>query len=338
MLKRVVYLFCLISCSICASGQNTGQLTLHAGDTLYLSRDLLPTTIDLSNSGEGMFWDMSRLLSAFVQQTMVRPEPRGGLIISGPDDVDRYLTVSPDGLYIDHLGLPIGASGNRLIVSVEPPVPYIRTLEFGNTWDYTGTITIPAVDDKGEARLSIHIHAEVDGSGELNTPTALYEVLRERRDVHVTPLTGANVSVRDLGLPAGFSTGRLYLFQSPSRAFPVAIVQTDASNQAKQVEYLNQPWAGHVVQQVPHNPDIMVYPNPSFGYVRFDLLNLPPGDYDLEIYNILGMPVRTDHIYVNGTKTIPLDLSRLKKGTYIYRLLDSQKNAIRSKRLVIITP
>jgi hypothetical protein len=115
-------------------------------------------------------------------------------------------------------------------------------------------------------------------------------------------------------------------------------VQTDAMNKAKQVEYVTHPWAGQVIQQLPRKPDIFVYPNPSFGTVRFDLLNLPTGYYDLEIYNILGMLIRTERIFANGVKTLPLGLSRLKKGTYIYRLVDSQKNTIRSKRLVIITP
>ena len=36
--------------------------------------------------------------------------------------------------------------------------------------------------------------------------------------------------------------------------------------------------------------------------------------------------------------TYPLDLSDLKKGTYIYRLVDTYQKTLRSKRLVIITP
>jgi hypothetical protein len=149
---------------------------------------------------------------------------------------------------------------------------------------------------------------------------------------------GAAVNPADLGLPPGFTTGRVFVFQSVAHAMPVAIVQTDAMNRPRQVEYLSHPWAGTVVQQIPRRPEIFVYPNPSFGQVRFDFLNLPSGNYELEIYNILGTKIRTERLFVNGMKTLPLDLSRLKKGTYIYRLVDSQKNTIRSKRLVIITP
>src|SRR5690606_37498397 len=103
----------------------------------------------------------------------------------------------------------------------------------------------------------------------------------------------------DLPLPAGFMPGRSYFFHNNKYPVPVAIVQTDALNQAKQVEYISQPWAGQVVQQVPRQPDIIVYPNPSFGNVRFDLYNLSPGSYELEIYNILGMKLRTEQIYAN---------------------------------------
>jgi hypothetical protein len=309
---------------------------LHIGDTLYLSRDLLPLPVDLAETGEGQYWDMARLLSPFVCQSLVRPDQNGGIIFTGPDDIDRYLTVKKDGLFMTRLGLPDMISGGRTIAVIDPPVPYIKSIRFADTWSYTGTITIPSPQTGCELRFKLTIQAEVEGQGEVNSPTARYDVLRERRDVDITSVKGT--ASEEINWPTGFMPGRAYFFHSSSVPFPVAIVQTDAMNKAKQVEYITHPWAGQVIQQVPRRPDIFVYPNPSFGVVRFDLLNLPTGYYDLEIYNILGMLIRTERVFTNGIKTLALDLSRMKKGTYIYRLVDSQKNTIRSKRLVIITP
>jgi hypothetical protein len=260
------------------------------------------------------------------------------MVFMGADDVERYVSERADGLYLSRLGVP-DASGGRIMVRIEPPMPYAKNNAPGSSWDYTGILSMNIPQSSREVRLALTIHAEVDANGELYSPTMRYDVLRERRDIEVALAPGgAAVNPNDLGLPPGFTSGRIYIFQSATSPVPVATVQTDAMNQAKQVEFLSHPWAGTVVQQIPRRPEVFVYPNPSFGNVRFDFLNLPSGYYDLEIFNILGTKIRTDRFYVNGGKTVPMDLSRLKKGTYIYRLVDSQKNTIRSKRLVIITP
>jgi len=318
------------------SAQIATMPLLHAGDTLYLSRDMLPEKIDLAETGEDLYWEMGRLLAPFVHETLIRPDANGGFVLTGPDDIDRYLILQEDGIYLTRLGLPGGVNKDRVIAMIDPPIPYWKNAQFGDSWTYSGTFTVGPQLTGSEIRYKLGIQSVVDGAGEVNCPTARYGVLRERRDIDFTIIKG--VGPDDLRLPPGFSPGRAYFFLSTAQPFPVAIVQTDGMNRAKQVEYLTHPWAGVVVRQLPQKPDIIVYPNPSFGNVRFDLLNLPSGYYDLEIYNILGMLIRTERVFANGTKTLPLDLTRLKKGTYIYRLVDSQKNTIKSKRLVIITP
>ena len=304
-----------------------------------MSRDLLPSQMDLFDTGRDLFWDMSRLLSAFVQQSLARPDGAGGMILVGADDIERHVSEKADGLYISKLGLPDPTTGSRIMVRIEPPVPLVKNIQLFDTWQYSGIISMLHPQTGRDVRLTLNIHADVDASGELYSPTLRYDVLRERRDIEVGLAPGgAAVSPSELGLPPGFIAGHLFVFISATSPVPVAMVQTDALFKVSQVEYVSHPWAGTVVQQMPRRPDIIVYPNPSFGNVRFDFLNLPAGYYELEIYNILGAKVKTESLYINGTKTVPVDLSRLKKGTYLYRLVDSQKNTIRSKRLVIITP
>jgi hypothetical protein len=333
-----LFLFAVGLC-LCLCGFSQGGLRpiLKAGDTLFYSRDLLPPPIDLSDAGTDLYWDMSGLLAPFVHQSLCRPEGIGGFVLTGPDDVERYFTEMPDGIYITRLGLP-GQSGVRNIVRFDPPVPFVKNSYYDDTWEYEGVMSMQSALSPREVRLSLRIHAFADATGEVHSPTLRYDVLRERREIEVTLAPGgAAINPNDLGLPIGFTSGRIYVFQSILYPLPVAIVQTDDMDNPKQVEYLSQPWAGNVIQQMPRRPDLFVYPNPSFGSVRFDFLNLAPGYYDLEIYNILGAKVKTEKLYINGTKTLPIDLTRLKKGTYIYRLVDSQSNVIRSKRLVIIT-
>ena len=335
---RIVTIAILVWVGTCLEGsaQSTAMPVLHVGDTLYLSRDLLPAPIDLAETGEDVYWEMGRLLSPFVHESLVRPDGNGGFVITGPDDVDRYIVLRDDGTYVTKLGIPDLRTGGRVTATLDPPMPYWKYSRPGDSWSYTGTFTVNAQLTGSELRYRLTIQSTIDGEGEVNCPTARYDALRERRDIEYTLIKGNGPD--DLKLPAGFSPGRAYFFLSSAQPFPVAVVQADAMNRAKQVEYVTHPWAGQVVREVPRKPDVIVYPNPSFGSVRFDLLNLPSGYYDLEIYNILGMLIRTEHVFANGIKTLPMDLSRLKKGTYIYRLVDSQKNTIKSKRLVIITP
>jgi len=84
--------------------------------------------------------------------------------------------------------------------------------------------------------------------------------------------------------------------------------------------------------------DIFAYPNPAINDVRFDFINLPTDTYDLKIYNILGMDVFSQQYTITGSRTIKMDLSRMRKGTYLYSLLDSRGKPVTTKRLVIIKP
>jgi hypothetical protein len=86
------------------------------------------------------------------------------------------------------------------------------------------------------------------------------------------------------------------------------------------------------------NSDMFLYPNPSFGMVRLDFVNLNPGAYFFEIYNIIGKKLWSQKYYVQGYTTIREDLSFLSKGTYLYSLVDKSGKKLFTKRMAIITP
>ncbi|MCB0623208.1 MAG: T9SS type A sorting domain-containing protein, partial [Saprospiraceae bacterium] len=85
-------------------------------------------------------------------------------------------------------------------------------------------------------------------------------------------------------------------------------------------------------------PILFAYPNPAIEEVRFDFNGLLPGNYDLKIYNILGQLVWERNFWLAGNRTEKVNLARLRKGTYLYSLVDSNGKTLATKRLMIVRP
>jgi hypothetical protein len=83
--------------------------------------------------------------------------------------------------------------------------------------------------------------------------------------------------------------------------------------------------------------DVLVYPNPSFGEFNFRFMNFPQGDYYIEIFNVVGKTITKNRISKINDSSVHLDLSWLRKGTYIYSILDANGKKLATKRLGIIS-
>jgi plastocyanin len=80
---------------------------------------------------------------------------------------------------------------------------------------------------------------------------------------------------------------------------------------------------------------LSVYPNPSHGLVTVKLDQKPGTDYKLRLSSIIGQEVRTIALKPELTAAgLPLDLSDLHAGLYIYSLLVDGK-VVSTKRLVL---
>jgi plastocyanin len=80
---------------------------------------------------------------------------------------------------------------------------------------------------------------------------------------------------------------------------------------------------------------LSVYPNPSHGLVTVKLDQKPGADYKLRLSNIIGQEVRTIALKPGLTAAgLPLDLSDLHAGMYVYSLLVDGK-VVSTKRLVL---
>lgn len=83
---------------------------------------------------------------------------------------------------------------------------------------------------------------------------------------------------------------------------------------------------------------IISFPNPSFGTVYFSLVNYPPDLYRLEVYNIIGKVLHKQTLINGINNRYRVDLGHLRKGTYMYSILDSWGNKLTTKRFVLVTP
>jgi Secretion system C-terminal sorting domain len=350
-------------------GQDRMPNTVYqVGDTLYLAVDRLPANPRLIHSNLEDYWDFTGLMAPYVQEIYVRPgaaaqsrsERSAYCVVSNGDGVDFSIVVDGKEMWIS--GIRMKQGNDVFEVECLPHLPLrVNTNDFGSEKTYSGTIEfnlttdfVAAMDDS-ELSLADSIRIVVDWKyeivndqeGQMQLESGHYDVLRQQLKKTVNTQTEIkqngmwSVRAKSLpfSLPIELQTGTTYIFWSEEFAEPVAVVQTDESENAVRVTFKVRKYSGRrVVQAAPDQADIFVHPNPSFGMVRFDLVNLPADTYQIEIYNILGVRLRSYSLDVDGSMSYPLNLSDLKKGTYIYRLVDSYLKTLRSKRIVIITP
>jgi hypothetical protein len=199
-------------------------------------------------------------------------------------------------------------------------------------------------------RLSITIDRQdyVDGWGTLLIPGGIFDVLRERRQEartlqveakvgklpwqDFTSLLGDNKKVDNQ-----FSVN--YYYHSNESKNPIAIAYMDGNDQELLNIAYDAPMDPEQVQQVGNiPPGIYAFPNPAIVNVRFEFTNLPPGNYKLAIYNILGLEQWSNTYYINGQRTEKVNIASLQKGSYLYSLIDERGKTISTKRLIIIKP
>jgi hypothetical protein len=84
--------------------------------------------------------------------------------------------------------------------------------------------------------------------------------------------------------------------------------------------------------------EVVSFPNPGFGTLYFTLLNYPSDQYTLEVYNIIGKVIYTVNLNNGKGNKYKVDLSHLRKGTYMYSILDSKGKKLTTKRFSLVTP
>ena len=346
-----------------------------AGDTLFTFNDIMPT-IDVPTSGADQNWDFTSLSGPVVLQNVLKPASEGENAAQFPNATILADFQGGEGYYaVDnntyrfqgYVGADPGGVGIEIIALFSPNVIERRAnLEYLDvnsgesnallpfSWDdvpseLTDSLDLPITPDSLRIRVNIDRLEVIDGWGTLEIPGGTYEVLKEnRREITDTRLE-AKISIlpwQDLTdiIPAdigffGLDTTRSYNFYANDIKEPIAqVTLDDAETEVRRVSFKANDFTIPVKDISTLSADVIAYPNPAIEEVKFELSSLPTGDYKLQIFNILGVPVWSRDFTTGGTKTMKADLSELRKGTYLYSLIDGKGKTLTTKRLMIIRP
>lgn len=230
-------------------------------------------------------------------------------------------------------------------------VPFAADEIPGNIFD-----NLPITPDSIRVRVAIDRLDVVDAWGVLTIPGGIYDVLREKRtEIRETRLD-AKVGflgwqdVTDIILAAagdfeeiadqlGRDTIITYHFINDEVKEAIAVVTTaDDGVTVTQVEYKANDIITNVQDVTKLKPGVYASPNPAMVNVRFEFSNLDPGNYQLKIFNILGVEVWSRNYQINGMRTEKVNISSLRKGTYLYSLISPNGKTLTTKRLIVVRP
>ncbi len=220
-------------------------------------------------------------------------------------------------------------------------------------------VGLPITPDSIAIIVETTIENDVDAWGTVKLPNGDYDVLRERRwtetDTKVEALLpvfgGLWQDITDLlgaiiptdpngGSLLGKDTTLNYHFYNDVSIEEIAVVRVTPTNETPlNIQYKATDETTPVIKLYKSKPNVYAYPNPAIDKVRFDVVNVPKGNYDLNIYNILGVKVwNQEYQFYNSTDTIQLDVNNFKKGTYLYSLVNKKGKTLVTRRLVILRP
>ncbi|KAA3626955.1 MAG: T9SS C-terminal target domain-containing protein [Bacteroidetes bacterium] len=214
---------------------------------------------------------------------------------------------------------------------------------------------LPITPDSLRIRVAIDQTYFVDGWGTLTIPGGIFDVLRQKRteirETRLDALVGflGWQDVTDIALGAigdenitealGKDTIVEYHFYSNEAKEAIAIVEMDDTGEiVNGVEYKSLDVVNNVQQVSALKPGVYAFPNPVIVNARFEFSNLPKDTYNLTIYNIIGEPLWNKKYYIDRSHVDKVDVSFLRKGTYLYSLSNSEGRTIVTKRLVVIRP
>lgn len=206
--------------------------------------------------------------------------------------------------------------------------------------------------DSIRVRINFQRLEVADGWGTLRIPgmNMPEQVLREKRTEYTTTALDVHSFLGWIPIPTGTGGGLLnflgtdttitYRYRSNTSKEELAVVTlNNEGSVAETVRFKN---IGNLTPapetEAPGAAGVQAFPNPAIQWVRFDCTNLPPDDYTLKIFNIVGKVVWKNTYNITGNRSIKVDLEDFKKGTYLYSLIDPKGVIIGTKRLVVVKP
>ncbi len=342
------------------------------GDTLFLAVDNAPQ-IALTGPGGPYDWDYTALQAPFTTEVIYRPAsdgnagdqlPDADLVVDLPGGSEAYYQIENGELRHIALNGPDPAGlGFDLLMRLDPPLIERKApTSFGFSLLQETSIgaaissdlipqeildQLPITPDSLRLRISANRTEFADAYGTVSIPGGTFDVLRikrfEVREFHVdaylsfsgwaeiTDLVGANMDP---------DSSLTYLFLSNEAKEPIVSIQADPLTEEVQSATFKSIEGSVSTTFVPAGQSlVLAYPNPAIHDVRFEFINLKSGDYRLEMYNLLGVKIMERNYHFKGGNYVDkVDITSLRKGTYLYALIGPDGKTITTKRLIVIRP
>ena len=338
-----------------------------AGDSIYSLVDNLPTRIEIGQPGPSQVWDFTSLQSPFVRKHSFKEGKANQTALSiEKSGVDFQYTKIDESVFLSaiinadplRIGRPVSLYCSPVLLEYKNPIEYndassnySRLIGYLPWSDMPSRFQIGGFDISDSLRLVLEINRDdaVDAWGDLLMQNESFEVVRMRRiEEQILHVYGRDNNGDWLDISSSFqellngvswnSITYSYLYLSSGLPGPVAEVYTDQNDIVEKVIFSADPKMAEEIAPDKRLRGVYVYPNPTLGYVRFELFNIPNGNYELNVYNILGKKMWSPDEKVTPNKVILADLSFLRRGTYFYSLLDDTGKRIVTRRLIIIKP
>jgi hypothetical protein len=328
--------------------------------------------------GGNQIWDFSTLQKDDQLSFVFRPASAGSNAASFPgaelvnkDQGETYFNVTSNKFQVlGYAGADPGGFGLNVVAKFNPaiteryaPMNFFDINSQNSNLNLTFPTNQPPLDtifsgfpvdiDSLRVKVTTDRTEVVDGWGTIKIPGGTYPVLRQKQTEYTS--TGIEVYValfpgfgiwQDLSMLigggggfGGIDTTVTYHFISNTEKEEIAIATMNASlDTVVDIQFKNLSSTPVVDLVDEFSGGIQAFPNPAVEWVRFDCVNLTPGDYTLKIFNIIGKCVWKKNYSLSGTTSFRVELDDFKKGTYIYSLVDRQGNAVGTKRLVVLKP
>lgn len=347
------------------------------GDSLERMQDNQPVGISIGIPGAGQIWDFSSLQGPFITTTIVRRPEEGVNFLSFPQadvlikegNVESYYQSSQTDYSLLGVAAPLAQLQlNNVAGKYTPPLPVISTpINYQASYSQNSNLRIafstmslpaelinqlPLQPDSMRLNQANIVSSVADAWGKLKLPIGEFDVLRVRRQVNITsrveallPLIGwLDVTTILEPMIGDFLEDQeivTYEYYANNVKGPVAIVTMDQDN-ANEINNVSF-FAGKLSTSVRYRDngraDAYAYPNPSMGYLRIQMVNMPEDSYTIYVYNILGKEIyRKNNIKASGSKIIELGLYDQPKGTYLFSIKNSRGQNLMSKRFILIKP
>jgi hypothetical protein len=347
------------------------------GDTLKTVTTVDLPAFNKEMVGEDLTWDFSGVNGGFLTETIYTEPENGenADMFPGADLLDNSTLQEIYYQSFNNKVIEIGRSGldpvlNLLDLTYENDGESIlrrAPMSFGDAFSDNSSFFIkadasvlpdsllgglPVMIDSMRLRVITEHEDEVDAWGTVLLPGGTYDVIRVKRTtttnaelaakvgflgwITVDPTNPLFASLGDLLSLLGESVTVSYQFFANDNKEIIANFNEDPDGNLVSFAY-----KGDLTTSLGKidlkEENLLTYPNPTFGEVTFQLMNLPHDNYSVVVYNILGKQLWSSEIdYFEGK--LRADLSHLKKGTYFYSIINGSGQKIASRRLMIITP